>query len=91
MNPRPQAPTATPGLPPVKTLLAALVWLASRQRAQPDIKNLHAMVHQIQRLAVHPEAAPHDMRAGLRLAASVEIDVAHWLAGCLERGARIAH
>ncbi len=81
----------TPGLPPVKTLLAALVWLASRQRSQPDIKNLHAMVHQIQRLAIHPAADLDDMRAGLRLAASVEMDVAHWLGACLERGAGLEH
>jgi hypothetical protein len=87
MNP----PQDTPGLPPVKTLLAALVWLASRQRTQPDIKNLHAMVHQIQRLAVHPEADTHDMRAGLRLAASAEIDVTHWMGVCLDHETRLEH
>lgn len=72
-----------PDLPPVKTLLAALVWLAARQRTQPEIGNLHAIVHQIQRLAVHPQADIQDLRAGLRLAAGVEIDVARWMGCCL--------
>lgn len=80
MNPDP----ATPALPPVKTLLAALVWLASRQRTQPDIRNLHAIVHQIQRLAVHPDADRQDLWAGLRLAAGVELDVTRWIGCCLE-------
>lgn len=82
---------ATPALPPVKTLLATLPWLASRQRSQPDIKNLHAIVEQIQRLAVHPEAHSHDMWAGLRLAAGVELDVTRWMGCCLESPNGLRH
>lgn len=73
-------------LPPVKTLLAALVWLVSRQRIQPDRNNLFAITHQLERLAIHPEAGSDDLRAGLRLAASVEIDLVHLMAACLESG-----
>ncbi len=85
------AAPATPALPPVKTLLAALVWLASRQRTRPDIRNLHAIVHQIQRLALHPDANSQDMQAGLRLAAGAQLDVTQWLACCLENETGVRH
>ncbi len=71
------------GLPPVKTLLSALVWLAGRQRSQPDETNLRAMLDQLKRLAIHPQADLDDLRAGLRLAAGVELDVIHWMGGCM--------
>lgn len=71
------------GLPPVKILLSALVWLAGRQRSQPDAINLQAMLDQLQRLAIHPQADLDDLRAGLRLAAGVELDVIHWVGGCM--------
>ncbi|MCU0934033.1 MAG: hypothetical protein MUE86_06275 [Thiobacillaceae bacterium] len=70
-------------LPPVKILLSALVWLASRQRAQPDERNLRAMLDQLRRLAVHPQANLDDLRAGLRLAAGAELEVIHWVGGCM--------
>ena len=89
--PVPPSHRTVPDLPPVKTLLAALVWLASRQRAQPDIRNLRAMVQQLRRLAVHPDADSQDMQAGLRLAASAKLDITEWISSCLEREAMRVH
>lgn len=90
MKPLP-SPSDSAGPPPVKTLLAALVWLASRQRTQPDIRNLQAMVQQLQRLATHPQASLHDMRAGLRLAAGAELETLHWLGCCMESEGPVCH
>lgn len=75
MNANTCATTADePDLPPVKTLLSALVWLASRQHDQPDARNLRAMLDQLRHLAMHPQADLDDLRAGLRLAARLKGD-----------------
>lgn len=76
------ASPAAEALPPVRVLLAALLWLCTRQHGQPTPETTRAIALQLQRLAIHPEASIEDKRSGLRLAAEVYHDALLWLAVC---------
>lgn len=56
------------GLPPVRVILAAIVWLAARQRERATPQTRHALVCQAHRLLLHPHATHDDQIAGVRLA-----------------------
>lgn len=70
------------GLPPVRVLLAALLWLVARQQDQPTPATLRAIALQLQRLAIHPDASAEDRLAGLRLACRSHHDALLWLGDC---------
>lgn len=63
------------GLPPVRVILAAIVWLAVRHREQATPQTRHALVCQAHRLLLHPCATHDDQLSGLRLAGLAQSDV----------------
>lgn len=73
---------ATLNPPPVKVLLAALVWLAARQRQAPDPATLCAIAHHLHLLVLHSAADHADVQAGLRLAGAAGLDAVELLARC---------
>jgi len=81
------------GIPPVKTILAALIWLTARRRSHPDDQHaLRALTRQLHRLAIHPDATREDLNVGLRLAGSACLDAMDWLAlACLDPAAPSGH
>lgn len=78
---------STADLPPVRVLLASLLWLAAKQRECPMPATLRAIALQLQRLALHPEASAEDKRAGLRLACETYHDALLWLGDGNDAGA----
>lgn len=85
------AVTSGDALPPVASILAALLWLAARQRETPRPQALQAIARQTQRLAIHPDATAEDKRAGLRLACECYHDALLWLAACESGDAAARH
>ena len=77
------------GMPPVKTILAALLWLSARSRMHPaDPRALRALSRQLHRLAMHPDATAEDLAVGMRLASSADLDALDWLTlACLDPSA----
>jgi len=68
------------GMPPVRTILAALLWLSARPRMHPaDPRALRALTRQLHRLAIHPDATAEDLAVGMRLASSACLDALDWL------------
>lgn len=84
-DPPARQPTAggeAAGMPPVRTILAAMVWLSARHRASPEPKTAHALARQARRLALHPQATAEDLAAGLRLAGAACQDIPGWMSLC---------
>lgn len=63
------------GLPPVRVILAAIVWLAARHKERATPQTRHALVCQAHRLLLHPYATPDDQVSGLRLAGLAQNEV----------------
>ena len=57
----------TVALPPVKTILSALVWLAAKHRESPTRETRHAMASQARWLLMHPDARADDLISGFNL------------------------
>ncbi len=55
--------------PPVHVLLAALLWLCTRQHGQPTPQLTRAIALHLQHPVIHFDASIEDKRTGFRLAA----------------------
>ena len=77
------------GLPTVRTILAALLWLSARPRMHPaDPRALRALTRQLHRLVMHPDAIAEDLAVGMRLAGAACLDAMDWLTlACLDPSA----
>jgi len=73
---------ASDALPPVRVLLASLLWLAAKQHESPAPTTQRAIAVQLQRLAIHPDASAEDRLAGLRLGCRSYHDALLWLGDC---------
>jgi hypothetical protein len=78
-------------LPPVKTILSALVWLAAKHREAPTRETLHALACQARWLVLHPDATSEDMLTGLNLACVSYHDTLLWLAALVDEPVATQH
>jgi hypothetical protein len=81
----------TVALPPVKTILNALVWLAAKHRESPTRETLHAMASQARWLLMHPDARADDLISGLNLAGVAYHDSLLWLSAHAEMANAVKH
>jgi hypothetical protein len=81
----------TVALPPVKTILNALVWLAAKHRESPTRETLHAMASQARWLLMHPDACADDLISGLNLAGVAYHDSLLWLSAHADMPNAVKH
>ena len=91
MRQDPPPTVARHDLPPVKTILSAMLWLAAKHREAPTRETAHALVCQARWLVLHPDATREDILAGLDLACVTYHDTLLWMAAHANMGDATRH